>query len=70
MGLDPNEVSGLILILILTGVIVAFSVVALWQSFHCIMCNRWISWKAVKEGKYSCENEGDCNLERLAQEYK
>lgn len=70
MGLDPNGVSGLILIIILTGVIIAFTAAALWQSYHCVMCNRWLPWRVVQSGKWCCENEGDCNLERLALKYK
>jgi hypothetical protein len=70
MGLDANEISGLILITILTGVILTFAVMLAWQSYHCALCNRWLPWRTVREGKFFCDNKGDCNLESLAQKYK
>jgi hypothetical protein len=70
MDLDANEISGLILITILTGIIISIIAVGFWQSFHCAMCNRWLPWETVKNGNYCCEDRGPCNLERLALKYK
>ena len=58
---------------IVVGMVVvtlAGGLATLWQSFHCVYCNRWLPWRTVKSLGCACENKGQCRLERLVQDIR
>jgi len=63
--LDADQIRGLTVIGgILLG-IVLLVVATAWQATHCLFCNKCLTWKAIRDMKYACENRGDCNLANL-----
>jgi hypothetical protein len=63
--LDPDQIKGLAVCAILVSGVIVLLFVMIWQSFHCVFCNRWLTWKRARNMDYTCENKGQCRLAEL-----
>ena len=68
--LDADQIKGLGVVGAIFLGIALLVVATAWQSSHCVFCNQWLSWRAIRDMKYACENRGDCNLENLARKIR
>ena len=67
---DPDQIKGLAVVGVILLGIFLLTVVTAWQSSHCMFCNQWLSWRAIRDMKYACENRGQCRLENLARKIR
>ena len=68
--LDAHEIGGLAIVTVFVGGSIMLLLATVWQSFHCVMCGRWLPWRSVKDMNYACENKGQCRLAALVRQIR